>query len=155
MLLSEVIFLGWSKALFTSTRWPGPSLCPCSSSLQLPFLLPPDPSPHSLYPHQSLVMTYKDEAFILWNFPSGCLPGTLVQSLVKNLEKQLETPVKKPAGGVSLFLMPSAGPQRAAVPGRKPQVGCKTLGGCSTISSGASSRCWGPRVGSSECQPWP
>ncbi|XP_030890964.1 zinc finger protein DZIP1L isoform X1 [Leptonychotes weddellii] len=48
--------------------------------------------------------------------------GTLVQSLVKNLEKQLETPVKKPAGGVSLFLMPSAGPQSAAVPGRKPQL---------------------------------
>ncbi|XP_006936442.2 zinc finger protein DZIP1L isoform X2 [Felis catus] len=48
--------------------------------------------------------------------------GTLVQSLVKNLEKQLEAPVKKPAGGVSLFLMPSAGPRKAAVPGRKPQL---------------------------------
>lgn len=69
--LTEVIFLRWAKPLFTSTRWPGPSLCPCASSLWLPFLLPSDPSPHSLYPHQSLVMTYKDEAFILWNFPSG------------------------------------------------------------------------------------
>uniref|UniRef100_A0A452UI59 DAZ interacting zinc finger protein 1 like n=1 Tax=Ursus maritimus TaxID=29073 RepID=A0A452UI59_URSMA len=48
--------------------------------------------------------------------------GTLVQSLVKNLEKQLEAPVKKPAGGVSLFLMPNTGPQRAAGPGRKPQL---------------------------------
>ncbi|XP_053759757.1 cilium assembly protein DZIP1L isoform X1 [Panthera pardus] len=48
--------------------------------------------------------------------------GTLVQSLVKNLEKQLEAPVKKPAGGVNLFLMPSASPQKAAVPGRKPQL---------------------------------
>lgn len=84
-------------------------------------------------------MTYKDEAFILWSFPSGCLPGTLVQSLVKNLEKQLEAPVKKPAGGVNLFLVPSAGPQKAAVPGRKPQVGCRTLGGCPAISHRASS----------------
>ncbi|XP_063105122.1 cilium assembly protein DZIP1L isoform X1 [Cavia porcellus] len=48
--------------------------------------------------------------------------GTLVQSIVKNLEKQLEAPVKKPAGGVSLFLRPNNGPQRAAVPGRKPQL---------------------------------
>ncbi|XP_044944802.1 zinc finger protein DZIP1L isoform X1 [Mustela putorius furo] len=48
--------------------------------------------------------------------------GALVQSLVKNLEKQLEAPVKKPSGGVSLFLLPNTGPQRAAVPGNKPQL---------------------------------
>ncbi|XP_059018690.1 cilium assembly protein DZIP1L isoform X1 [Mustela lutreola] len=48
--------------------------------------------------------------------------GTLVQSLVKNLEKQLEAPVKKPSGGVSLFLLPNTGPQRSAVPGNKPQL---------------------------------
>ncbi|XP_073088464.1 cilium assembly protein DZIP1L [Manis javanica] len=48
--------------------------------------------------------------------------GTLVQLMVRNLEKQLEAPAKKPAGGVSLFLMPSAGPPRAAMPGRKPQL---------------------------------
>ncbi|XP_057595404.1 cilium assembly protein DZIP1L isoform X2 [Hippopotamus amphibius kiboko] len=48
--------------------------------------------------------------------------GTLVQSMVRNLEKQLEAPAKKPAGGVSLFSMPKAGPQRAAVPGGKPQL---------------------------------
>ncbi|XP_014644794.1 PREDICTED: zinc finger protein DZIP1L [Ceratotherium simum simum] len=46
---------------------------------------------------------------------------TLVQSMVKNLEKQLEAPAKKPAGGVKLFLVPNAGPQRAAAPGRQPQ----------------------------------
>lgn len=45
-----------------------------------------------------------------------------MQSMVKNLEKQLEAPAKKPAGGVSLFSMPNAGPQRAAAPGRKPQL---------------------------------
>lgn len=100
-------------------------------------------------------MTCKDEAFILWNFPSVCLPGTLVQSLVKNLEKQLEAPVKKPAGGVSLFLMPNTGPQRAAGPGRKPQVGWRALGGCPASSSTANSKCWGAGVGSSECQPRP
>ncbi|XP_004603278.2 cilium assembly protein DZIP1L [Sorex araneus] len=48
--------------------------------------------------------------------------GTLVQSMVRNLEKQLEGPVKKPAGGVDLFLMPRAGPQKAAAPGRKTQL---------------------------------
>ncbi|XP_049726231.1 cilium assembly protein DZIP1L isoform X2 [Elephas maximus indicus] len=48
--------------------------------------------------------------------------GTLVQSMVKNLEKKLKVPVKKPSGGVSLFLLPNAGPQRAAMPGQKPQV---------------------------------
>ncbi|XP_057353934.1 cilium assembly protein DZIP1L isoform X2 [Manis pentadactyla] len=48
--------------------------------------------------------------------------GTLVQSMVRNLEKQLEAPVKKPAGGVSLHLMPNAGPPRDTVPGRKPQL---------------------------------
>ncbi|XP_061276818.1 cilium assembly protein DZIP1L isoform X3 [Bos javanicus] len=48
--------------------------------------------------------------------------GTLVQSMVRNLEKQLEAPAKKPAGGVSLFSVPSAGPQKAAVPGGKPQL---------------------------------
>ncbi|XP_046519815.1 cilium assembly protein DZIP1L [Equus quagga] len=47
---------------------------------------------------------------------------TLVQSMVKNLEKQLEAPAKKPVGGVKLFLMPDAGPQRAATPGREPQL---------------------------------
>ncbi|XP_062971239.1 cilium assembly protein DZIP1L [Cynocephalus volans] len=47
---------------------------------------------------------------------------TLVQSMVRNLKKQLEAPVKKPAGGVSLSLMPNAGPQRAATPGRMPQL---------------------------------
>ncbi|XP_077612770.1 cilium assembly protein DZIP1L isoform X2 [Crocuta crocuta] len=48
--------------------------------------------------------------------------GTLVQSLVKNLEKQLEAPVKKPTGGVNLFLMPSAGLGKAPVQGRTPQL---------------------------------
>nr|XP_012306569.1 zinc finger protein DZIP1L isoform X2 [Aotus nancymaae] len=54
--------------------------------------------------------------------PPGQGSGTLVQSMVKNLEKQLETPAKKPAGGVSLFFTPNAGPQRAPIPGRKPQL---------------------------------
>ncbi|XP_031999773.1 cilium assembly protein DZIP1L [Hylobates moloch] len=54
--------------------------------------------------------------------PPGQGSGTLVQSMVKNLEKQLEAPAKKPAGGVSLFFMPNTGPQRAATPGRKPQL---------------------------------
>ncbi|XP_004453826.2 cilium assembly protein DZIP1L isoform X2 [Dasypus novemcinctus] len=54
--------------------------------------------------------------------PPGRGSGTLVQSMVRNLEKQLEAPVKKPAGGVSLFLMPNSGPQRPATPGRKPQI---------------------------------
>uniref|UniRef100_A0A2K6LZQ9 DAZ interacting zinc finger protein 1 like n=1 Tax=Rhinopithecus bieti TaxID=61621 RepID=A0A2K6LZQ9_RHIBE len=54
--------------------------------------------------------------------PPGQGSGTLVQSIVKNLEKQLEAPAKKPAGGVSLFFMSNAGPQRAATPGRKPQL---------------------------------
>uniref|UniRef100_A0A8C9A585 DAZ interacting zinc finger protein 1 like n=1 Tax=Prolemur simus TaxID=1328070 RepID=A0A8C9A585_PROSS len=54
--------------------------------------------------------------------PPGKGSGTLVQSMVKNLEKQLEAPAKKPAGGVSLFSMPNAGPQRAAVLGKKPQL---------------------------------
>lgn len=49
-----------------------------------------------------------------------------MQSMVRNLEKQLEAPAKKPAGGVSLFSMPIAGPQGAVAPGRKPQVGCRT-----------------------------
>nr|XP_003420012.1 LOW QUALITY PROTEIN: zinc finger protein DZIP1L [Loxodonta africana] len=53
---------------------------------------------------------------------SGKGSGTLVQSMVKNLEKKLKVPVKKPSGGVSLFLLPNAGPQRAAMPGQKPQV---------------------------------
>ncbi|XP_004834359.1 zinc finger protein DZIP1L isoform X3 [Heterocephalus glaber] len=48
--------------------------------------------------------------------------GTLVQLMVKNLEKQLEAPVKNPAGGVSLFLRPNAGPQKATMLGRKPQL---------------------------------
>ncbi|XP_037700211.1 zinc finger protein DZIP1L isoform X2 [Choloepus didactylus] len=54
--------------------------------------------------------------------PPGKGSGTLVQSMVRNLEKQLEAPAKKPVGGVSLFLMPNAGPQSAAMPGRKPQI---------------------------------
>lgn len=45
-----------------------------------------------------------------------------MQSMVRNLEKQLEAPAKKPAGGVSLFSVPSARPQKAAVPGGKPQL---------------------------------
>lgn len=45
-----------------------------------------------------------------------------MQSIVKNLEKQLDAPAKKPAGGVSLFLTPKAGPQQTAVSGRKPQL---------------------------------
>ncbi|PNJ36423.1 DZIP1L isoform 8, partial [Pongo abelii] len=59
--------------------------------------------------------------------PPGQGSGTLVQSMVKNLEKQLEAPAKKPAGGVSLFFMPNAGPQSAAIPGRKPQVGSSVI----------------------------
>ncbi|ELW48591.1 Zinc finger protein DZIP1L [Tupaia chinensis] len=47
--------------------------------------------------------------------------GTLVQSMVRNLEKQLEAPAKKPAGGIRLFSKPDATPQRAAMPGGKPQ----------------------------------
>ncbi|XP_058513075.1 cilium assembly protein DZIP1L [Ochotona princeps] len=48
---------------------------------------------------------------------------TLVQCMVRNLETQLETPVKKPAGGVSLFSTPKdAGPQRAATLGWQPQL---------------------------------
>lgn len=78
--------------------------------------------------------------------------------MVKNLEKQLEAPAKKPAGGINLFLTPNAGPQRAAAPGRKPQVGCRTLGGCPAVPYRASSKHGGPGVGpvggSSEWQPW-
>ncbi|KAH0519455.1 Zinc finger protein DZIP1L [Microtus ochrogaster] len=48
--------------------------------------------------------------------------GTLVQSMVKNLEKQLETPVKKPSGGVSMFLRPNAALQRSSTPARKSQL---------------------------------
>ncbi|XP_027631373.1 zinc finger protein DZIP1L [Tupaia chinensis] len=48
--------------------------------------------------------------------------GTLVQSMVRNLEKQLEAPAKKPAGGIRLFSKPDATPQRAAMPGGKPQL---------------------------------
>ncbi|KAB0405441.1 hypothetical protein E2I00_004783 [Balaenoptera physalus] len=48
--------------------------------------------------------------------------GTLVRSMVRNHEKQLEASAKKPAGEVSLFSKPNAGPQRAAVPGGKPQL---------------------------------
>lgn len=58
------------------------------------------------------------------------IPGTLVKSMVKNLEKHLETPVKKPAGGVSLFLLPTAGLQKAAAPGRKTHIGAGSWGGC-------------------------
>ncbi|XP_059776243.1 cilium assembly protein DZIP1L isoform X7 [Balaenoptera ricei] len=48
--------------------------------------------------------------------------GTLVRSMVRNHEKQLEASAKKPAGEVSLFSKPNARPQRAAVPGGKPQL---------------------------------
>lgn len=65
--------------------------------------------------------------------------------MVRNLEKQLKAPAKKPAGGVSLFLMPNAGPPRAAMPGRKPQVGCRTLG-CPAIPHRASSEFWASGV---------
>lgn len=107
-------------------------------------------------------MSHKGEAFILWAFladtASGCLPETLVQSMVKNLEKQLEAPAKKPVGGVKLFLMPDAGPQRAATPGREPQVGCRMLGSCPESPCRASSEFGGPRVGigggSCKCQSW-
>ncbi|XP_011510826.1 cilium assembly protein DZIP1L isoform X4 [Homo sapiens] len=78
--------------------------------------------------------------------PPGQGSGTLVQSMVKNLEKQLEAPAKKPAGGVSLFFMPNAGPQRAATPGRKPQVGCRMLRVYSGILYRTSSEFGGPGV---------
>lgn len=81
-----------------------------------------------------------------------------MQSMVKNLEKQLEAPAKKPAGGVSLFSTPNAGPRRAAAPERKPQVGCRTLGGCLAIPYRARSKFQGPGVGpvggSWKCPPW-
>lgn len=81
-----------------------------------------------------------------------------MQSMVKNLEKQLEAPAKKPAGGVSLFSTPNAGPRRAAAPERKPQVGCRTLGGCLAIPYIARSKFQGPGVGpvggSWKCPPW-
>uniref|UniRef100_A0A8C0XBE1 C2H2-type domain-containing protein n=1 Tax=Castor canadensis TaxID=51338 RepID=A0A8C0XBE1_CASCN len=48
--------------------------------------------------------------------------GTMVQSMIKNLEKELDAPANKPAGGVSVFLRPNTGPQRAAALGRKPQL---------------------------------
>ncbi|ERE76813.1 zinc finger protein DZIP1L [Cricetulus griseus] len=48
--------------------------------------------------------------------------GTLVQSMVKNLEKQLETPVKKPSGGVSVFLRPNTALQKSSTPARKSQL---------------------------------
>ncbi|PNI96323.1 DZIP1L isoform 3, partial [Pan troglodytes] len=78
--------------------------------------------------------------------PPGQGSGTLVQSMVKNLEKQLEAPAKKPAGGVSLFFMPNARPQRAATPGRKPQVGCRMLRVYSGILYRTSSEFGGPGV---------
>ncbi|XP_060005759.1 cilium assembly protein DZIP1L isoform X2 [Lagenorhynchus albirostris] len=52
----------------------------------------------------------------------GKSSGTLVRSMVRNHEKQLEVSTKKPAGEVGLFCKPNAGPQRAAVPGGKPQL---------------------------------
>ncbi|XP_024606491.1 zinc finger protein DZIP1L isoform X6 [Neophocaena asiaeorientalis asiaeorientalis] len=52
----------------------------------------------------------------------GKSSGTLVPSMVRNHEKQLGASTKKPAGEVSLFCKPNAGPQRAAVPGGKPQL---------------------------------
>ncbi|XP_061050598.1 cilium assembly protein DZIP1L isoform X1 [Eubalaena glacialis] len=48
--------------------------------------------------------------------------GTLVRSMVRNHEKQLEASAKKPAGEISQFSKPNARPQRAAVPGGKPQL---------------------------------
>lgn len=72
-------------------------------------------------------MAQRDEAFVSQACPTNMttfpLPGTLVQSIVKNLEKQLETPVKKPSGGVSMFLRPNAALQRTSTPARKSQVG--------------------------------
>ncbi|KAM8922199.1 cilium assembly protein DZIP1L [Lycaon pictus] len=47
---------------------------------------------------------------------------TLVQSIAKNFEQELEVPVKKPDGGIKLFLKSKRGPQRAAVPETKPQL---------------------------------
>nr|XP_055176909.1 cilium assembly protein DZIP1L isoform X9 [Nyctereutes procyonoides] len=47
---------------------------------------------------------------------------TLVQSLVKNFEQELEFPVKKPDGGIKLFLKSKGGPQRSAVSGTKSQL---------------------------------
>ncbi|XP_032486781.1 zinc finger protein DZIP1L isoform X11 [Phocoena sinus] len=52
----------------------------------------------------------------------GKSSGTLVRSMVRNHEMQLGASTKKPAGEVSLFCKPNAGPQRAAVPGGKPQL---------------------------------
>ena len=69
-----------------------------------------------------------------------------MQSMVRNLEKQLEAPAKKPAGGVSLFSVPSAGPQRAAVPGGKPQVGWRTYE-APLQSPTEPARVWGPGRG--------
>lgn len=72
-------------------------------------------------------MIQRDEAFVSQACPTNVtpcpLPGTLVQSMVKNLGKQLETPVKKPSGGVSMFLRPNAALQRSSTPARKSQVG--------------------------------
>ncbi|XP_060154551.1 cilium assembly protein DZIP1L isoform X6 [Globicephala melas] len=54
--------------------------------------------------------------------PKSSDTRTLVRSMVRNHEKQLEASTKKPAGEVGLFCKPNAGPQRAAVPGGKPQL---------------------------------
>ncbi|XP_032121380.1 zinc finger protein DZIP1L isoform X1 [Sapajus apella] len=78
--------------------------------------------------------------------PPGQGSGTLVQSMVKHLEKQLETPAKRPAGGVSLFFTPNAGPQRAPIQGRKPQVGYGMLRVCPAISYRTSSEFGSPGV---------
>eukprot|EP00071_Canis_lupus_P030824 XP_022264381.1 zinc finger protein DZIP1L isoform X2 [Canis lupus familiaris] len=47
---------------------------------------------------------------------------TLVQSIAKNFEQELEVPVKKPDGGIKLFLKSKRGPQSAAVPETKLQL---------------------------------
>ncbi|XP_054556772.1 cilium assembly protein DZIP1L isoform X3 [Talpa occidentalis] len=46
---------------------------------------------------------------------------TLVQLMVKSLEEKLEAPVKKPAGGVSLFSLPKTRPSTAALRRRTSQ----------------------------------
>lgn len=69
-----------------------------------------------------------------------------MQSMIKNLEKELDAPANKPAGGVSVFLRPNTGPQRAAALGRKPQVRWRTPGDGSATAFRARSNFEGPGV---------
>ncbi|XP_049631568.1 cilium assembly protein DZIP1L [Suncus etruscus] len=89
-------------------------------------LVPPQPprgpSRMGLRPEEDWDWSDTDSSEGLGPGSGAISSGTLVKSMVKNLEKHLETPVKKPAGGVSLFLLPKAGPQKAAAPGRKTQL---------------------------------